>query len=108
MEVSRCRSLLFALLSCSVSSSGVCAPSSRDFAQQTSAFLDQHCTDCHDAATQKGGVNLETLDPEMNGREQTDLWTRAFDRVSRGEMPPAKRERPAPADLKGFLDSVSP
>lgn len=87
---------------------GAWAETDAAFRKSTATFFDQHCTDCHDGATSKGGVNLEKADPSMAGREQSDLWTRVFDRVSRGEMPPEKRERPAPAELKSFLGGVEP
>lgn len=61
-------------------------------------FLEKHCFDCHDDTTQKGGLNLETVAFSLTDRENFLLWENVHDRVQRGEMPPAKRERPdAPA-----------
>jgi mono/diheme cytochrome c family protein len=71
-------------------------------------FLTEHCLDCHEAGTTKGGLNLEKVDFSLNGREQVDLWTRIFDRVSKGEMPPKKQPRPAAAELQKLLGGVRP
>jgi mono/diheme cytochrome c family protein len=74
----------------------------------TTSFFAQHCMDCHDADTHKGGLNLSTTDPAMAGIEQTNLWTRIYDRVSKGEMPPAKEPRPARPEIDAFLSAVRP
>ncbi|MEY4483474.1 MAG: hypothetical protein RL693_926 [Verrucomicrobiota bacterium] len=73
-----------------------------------SDFFDQHCMDCHDASTAKGGLNLELADPGMAGPEQTDLWTHIHDRLARGEMPPPKKTQPARADVEKVLALISP
>jgi hypothetical protein len=76
--------------------------------EQTSGFFQRNCLDCHDAATARSGLNLEKIDPAMTGPEQIDLWTKIYDRVAKGEMPPAKKPRPAPAEMNAFLSSVRP
>lgn len=101
------RSLL-PLLSALLLSVNAAPPAEESFKQRATAFLDQHCTDCHDSATSKGGIDLEKADPAIVGREQADLWVRIYDRVRKGEMPPPKKARPAPAELQKFLGSVEP
>ena len=75
---------------------------------QAHAFFQHNCFDCHDAETAKAGLNLEKADPAMTGPAQIDLWTKIYDRVAKGEMPPAKKPRPAPAEIQCFLPSVRP
>ena len=84
------------------------ASDAASFRANIAAFFEQHCVDCHETGTTKGGVNLEKADAAMTGPEQTDLWTRIHDRVANGEMPPPKRERPAKADVEKLLGSIRP
>jgi hypothetical protein len=71
-------------------------------------FFQRNCFDCHDPDTAKGGLNLEKADPAMAGPEQIDLWTKVYDRVAKGEMPPAKKKRPPAEEIAAFLSSVRP
>ncbi|MDZ4287361.1 MAG: c-type cytochrome domain-containing protein, partial [Prosthecobacter sp.] len=57
-------------------------------------FLDSHCVECHDAEVKKGGLNLTALPWKLDDRESFDRWVKVFDRVRKGEMPPAKKPRP--------------
>jgi len=69
-------------------------------------FLERHCLACHDTEDPEGGFVARSLgwDPEdAAGRR---LWTKVFDRVDRGEMPPAGEMRPAPELRRAFLDVV--
>jgi hypothetical protein len=72
------------------------------------SFFDKHCLECHDAESEKGGLNLEKIDYAMSGRAQTDLWTRIFDRIENGEMPPAKKVQPTEAERGAILAAVQP
>ncbi len=66
-------------------------------------FLDQHCLECHDGDIQKGGLDLTALPFELADRDVFAKWQRVFERVHNGEMPPAKKERPAKPGLEAFL-----
>ena len=61
-------------------------PGFKDFASE---FLDYHCLECHDEATQKGDLSLEALGTvdETNAA----LWKSIWAQVSLREMPPKKR-----------------
>ena len=77
------------------------------FKEHAGGFFEQSCVDCHDGETKKGGLDLTKIDASMAG--QTDLWTRIYDRVRDGEMPPKNRKaRPGPEDVKSFLKWVEP
>ena len=58
----------------------------KDFASE---FLDYHCLECHDEATQKGDLSLEDLGTvdETNAA----LWKSIWAQVSLREMPPKKK-----------------
>jgi hypothetical protein len=57
----------------------------------------ESCLDCHDASSHKGGLDLSALPFDLQSRQLRDRWTRVFDRVQKGEMPP-KPEDLDPAD----------
>ena len=63
-------------------------------------FLEKHCFDCHDADTHKAGLRLDTLAMDFRDEKTARTWTRVFDKIVSGEMPPKKRERPPPQDIR--------
>jgi hypothetical protein len=71
------------------------------------AFVEKYCYDCHDADGKKGGLNLEALSTDFNDTAAFSEWVKIHDRVEKGEMPPKKKKRPAPADLESFTNSLS-
>jgi cytochrome c553 len=70
-------------------------------------FFEAHCTSCHDADTQKGGLNLEAWSADFSHGELARQWAMLYDRVASGEMPPAKRPRPPQAQQQAVLDWVA-
>lgn len=77
-------------------------------AQDYKGFIEKHCLECHDSETKKGNLDLSKLTPDMGTRPAMDRWTTLIDRLTAGEMPPAKRPRPAADELKAFSDWVRP
>lgn len=71
------------------------------------AFLEQHCVDCHDAETRKGGLDLTALPSDTGTGASFSRWVLIHDRVERGEMPPAKRTPPTATDRTNFLTQLS-
>lgn len=72
------------------------------------AFFERHCLECHDDLSKKGGLDLTTVGFALEGQSQLDLWTRLHDRVARGEMPPAKKPAPLPAEAASLTDWLAP
>jgi hypothetical protein len=70
------------------------------------AFLDQHCVDCHDADEKKGGVDLTSMEWNPGQRESFETWVKVFDVLARGEMPPKKKARPDPEAVRAFLAQI--
>lgn len=75
-------------------------------AKGPNAFMDQYCADCHDADSKKGGLDLTALPWDLEKRENFDEWVKVVDLVSKGEMPPKKKERPEAASAHAFLAGV--
>lgn len=66
-------------------------------------FLDQHCVECHDADVKKGGLDLAALQFDLTNAAAFAQWQKVYERVRDGEMPPAKKPRPTPAERGPFL-----
>ena len=70
-------------------------------------FLQNHCVECHDAETQKGGLDLTALKFDLANPTNFTKWVLVHDRVNSGEMPPKKKARPEAAELTAFTQSLS-
>lgn len=72
------------------------------------AFLEQHCYDCHDADSKKGGLDLTALPFYPDDPKNLATWVKVYDRTHDDEMPPRKKkERPEPAARDTFLQSLA-
>lgn len=69
-------------------------------------FVNEHCVDCHDAETRKGGLDLDALKIDLKTEESMRRWTQVFDRVRAGEMPPKKKRQPDADSKEVFLSSL--
>ena len=70
-------------------------------AAEPRAFLEQHCYECHDKETKKGGLDLESLGSE---KQQLERWIKVHDAVADGEMPPAKKKtQPTATEKTAFV-----
>ncbi len=59
-------------------------------------FVSAHCFDCHDNATRKGKLSLESLGPEITAANAKE-WLKALEQIERRTMPPADEDQPTPA-----------
>ena len=79
------------------------------FPRGTEAFLEMHCFDCHAEGEKKGGLDLEKLGRDLTDAATFAKWEQIFDRVDKGEMPPAKvKDQPEPKELAEFRGSMFP
>jgi hypothetical protein len=69
-------------------------------------FLDAHCYECHDSDTHKGGLDLTRLPWALRAEDHFQQWTKVFDKIDRGEMPPKKKERPPETQAQAFLKTL--
>ncbi|MFK8111895.1 MAG: DUF1592 domain-containing protein [Rubripirellula sp.] len=70
-------------------------------------FLRDNCVDCHTGPDADGGLDLEDLSVDLANPRLMDQWTRIFDRVDSGEMPPEDAGELDPNDAAVFLESTS-
>ncbi|HEV7404287.1 MAG TPA: DUF1592 domain-containing protein, partial [Chthoniobacteraceae bacterium] len=84
------------------------APAPDGLATATAAFFEKHCLDCHETGTTKGGLDLEKIDFTLREPAAIDAWIHIYDRIAKGEMPPAKKPRPAQAEVAAVLAAIQP
>jgi hypothetical protein len=70
-------------------------------------FIDQHCASCHDDTEMEADLDLWSLAENPLSSENLNIWVKAFDRVSNGEMPPPEKEQPGPVALNAFQAELS-
>jgi hypothetical protein len=70
------------------------------FAKKVQPFLEDHCFDCHDDSTQKGGVRLDNLAEDFAKRAVAERWIDVLDQIESGAMPPKKKTRPPAESAK--------
>jgi mono/diheme cytochrome c family protein len=72
------------------------------------AFFDSYCMSCHDAATKKGGFDLENLAADFADPGLFEKWVKVHDRIRAGEMPPKeKKNRPTPAEADAVVTALN-
>jgi hypothetical protein len=83
-----------------------CTAGAAELGGKLEPMFDQHCYECHDADAKKGGLDLTALKWRPDDLENLPQWTKVFDKVERGEMPPKKKERPAAELSQTFLKAL--
>ena len=53
-------------------------------------LVSEHCLDCHDDATRKGKLSLESLGKTIRA-DNAAMWLKALEQVERGAMPPSDK-----------------
>lgn len=65
-----------------------------DFRSRIAPLLERSCHGCHGPETQRGGVRLDTLDPDLLHGADVDEWVDVLSVLGNGEMPPAEVDMP--------------
>ena len=60
-------------------------------------FVSDYCMDCHDDATEKGGLSMEKLSTVITAANSKD-WLRILEQAERHTMPPADELQPSAED----------
>ena len=98
--------LLVAAVAAMRCNSNANAAAKADGAAKVTAFLEKHCTNCHDATEKKGGLDLEALPVKFDTEKDRAEWVKVFDRVLGDEMPPPKKARPDAAAKRAVLEMI--
>jgi len=97
------RALNITTLLCTVA---LASASAAELGGKLEPMFDQYCYDCHDADAKKSGLDLAALKWKPDDTENLQQWTKVFDKVERGEMPPKKKERPPAEVSSSFLKAL--
>jgi hypothetical protein len=63
--------------------------------------------DCHDTDTKKGNLDLTAIPFDLPSPDAFSTWVKIHDRVTAGEMPPKKKDRPEPTEVSKFTTELS-
>jgi hypothetical protein len=67
-------------------------------------LLSIYCLDCHNEKEKKGQIRLDDLDELSNGNSH--LWTKVFEQIQLGKMPPEDEETFSEEEKKFVLDGI--
>lgn len=70
------------------------------------AFLTTHCVECHGVDTQEAKIRLDSLEFPSRTHDTTHIWTRVFDAIERGEMPPDYQTQPKDLEKQSVLRQI--
>ncbi|MBX3742928.1 MAG: DUF1588 domain-containing protein [Akkermansiaceae bacterium] len=70
-------------------------------------ILENRCTDCHDAETKKGNLDLTALPFDLEDPKTFAKWVKVHDRVLEHEMPPKNKDQPDAAEREKLLGGLS-
>ena len=70
-------------------------------------FFAKHCLACHGAEVTKGDLRLDRLGRDFRDPETAETWSRVWQRLHDGEMPPQPRPRPEAAEATALLAWVA-
>ena len=103
-----CERRRFARLALSVLTLAVSAGAAPDYLRDIRPLLSRHCHDCHGAAVQESGLDLERFDSLDAVRRERTLWGTVLEKVESHQMPPPKEEHPpTAAERKQLTDWIT-
>jgi hypothetical protein len=91
---------LWALVACQAPPGEGTSREADPFGAQIHPILARHCLECHGPDKPKGNFRVSELDPAFPGKEAEDRWRRVLEQLEEGAMPPKKKARPAPGDVR--------
>jgi hypothetical protein len=79
--------------------------SAQSFESEVAPLVETSCLQCHGARTVTP-LNLSQLGFDLTDAETVRAWTKVYERVEKGEMPPASARRPDTAVVETALGSL--
>lgn len=70
-------------------------------------FIEQHCIDCHDDSVSKGDFDITALAFDLQQTDTRSQWTRVFDLIEKGEMPPPEKSKVASEERQAVVSQLS-
>jgi len=75
-------------------------------ADAMAAFVKSHCVGCHGFKTQEGDLALHNLSTDLSESDAAKTWTKVFEKIQLGEMPPEDEPQPDAAARQRFLETL--
>ena len=69
--------------------------------------IENHCADCHDDFDAKGGLDLLSLEWDLENPHLTGKWVKVHDLLAAGEMPPKKKSRLGDAERAAVVKDLA-
>ena len=69
--------------------------------------IENHCADCHDDLDAKGGLDLFSLEWDLEDPHLTARWVKVHDLLAAGEMPPKKKSRLGEAERAAVVEVLA-
>ncbi|MCS7467629.1 DUF1592 domain-containing protein [Stieleria sp. ICT_E10.1] len=74
--------------------------------QAITDFVNSHCLDCHSGEDAEQGFALDNLSLKLHEADNFQHWSKVFQRVEKGEMPPAEYEQPAEEERSAIMRTL--
>lgn len=71
------------------------------------SFIDKHCIDCHDDSTAKGDFDITALTFDLSQTDTRGRWTRVFDLIEKGEMPPPEKSKVSTEERQAVVKQLA-
>jgi mono/diheme cytochrome c family protein len=104
--INRSACVLLAIAALSWAGQAAAKDPAQPFAPALKPYLEAHCLDCHGPDSQRAGLRLDTLPVDLREQAAMSAWVKVRDKVSAGDMPPKKRERPPQADSESVVRAL--
>ncbi|MEZ5303998.1 MAG: c-type cytochrome domain-containing protein [Verrucomicrobiales bacterium] len=82
---------------------GADQPDLGGFKNSVAPLLERFCFECHDEATAKGNLSLESLSPDLLGGDDFEAWRIVEDQLTFREMPPEDEAQPSENERQALL-----
>lgn len=79
-----------------------------DLGDHVRPFFTKYCIDCHGADKQKADLRLDSLDPDVVGGSDADMWQEVLDRINVSDMPPTDApKQPNREERRAVVDHIT-
>lgn len=75
--------------------------------EETYAFLNRHCLECHGPQNPKGMFRVDKLSADFDDQPEGEKWQAVLKRVRASEMPPKEKPRPPEKDIAALAAWIS-
>ena len=70
-------------------------------------IMEKYCFGCHDEDLQRGGVQLDNLNPDFVDGPDAESWHTALDQINAGAMPPEGKRRYTDEERRILVDWIT-